>query len=405
MIAEVQDRPGAAHETTMRIALADPEALPSAEAWANLEQAALEPNPFFAHWFLKPALAHLAEGRAIRLATLWTGERLDGLMPLTIRQNYGRMPAPHVSNWAHYQCFMGTPLIRGGMEAAYWEALIRALDEAEWASGLLSVTHLDPGGSVFAGLTLAAAKLGRPCPIVHSQQRAMLRSSLSPEAYLETHVRGKKRKEWRRLESRLGEMGVVEYHKSPQRKPGSIGDFTRVCEPDAAQPPDFAGATKAATEFLTLEAAGWKGARGAALGNTDQTRDFFRAMLAGAAQAGTLDMQSLTLDGKPIAMLVNFLTPPGSWSFKIAHDENWARYSPGVMIELRNLAAVLGNPKLEWMDSCAVENHPMINSLWAERRDIVQVSVPLSGIKRAVTWHLCRAAENASATLRKRIAK
>jgi hypothetical protein len=79
-----------------------------------------------------------------------------------------------------------------------------------------------------------------------------------------------------------------------------------------------------------------------------------------------------------------------------------------VMIELRNLARILDDiegdgPSIDWMDSCAVENHPMIDSLWAERRTIVQVSVPLKGIRRAVTWHLCRAAETASASLRRRI--
>jgi CelD/BcsL family acetyltransferase involved in cellulose biosynthesis len=380
MDAEVQDRPGVANETTMHLALADPSCLPSNLAWSDLEQAASEPNPFFAHWFLKPAIAHLTEGRAIWLATLWNGEQLDGLMPLMIRDNYGRMPAPHVGNWSHYQCFMGTPLIRAGMEATYWRALLLALDDADWATGLLSVTHLEPGGPVHRGLEQAAESLGRPCPIVHQQQRAILRSSLSAADYLEANVRGKKRKEWRRLGNRLGEMGALE-HSTFKDEP----------------------LDKWATDFLTLEAAGWKGARGAALGNTDQTRDFFRAMLAGSAQEGTLDMQSLTLDGKPIAMLVNFITPPGSWSFKIAHDESLARFSPGVMIELRNLARILDDPKIDWMDSCAVENHPMIDSLWAERRTIVQVSVPLKGIRRAVTWHLCRAAETASASLRRRI--
>jgi CelD/BcsL family acetyltransferase involved in cellulose biosynthesis len=379
MYAEVQDRPRVANETTMHLVLAEPSALPSIQAWAALEQAASEPNPFFAHWFLKPALTHLTEGRAVWLATLWSGEQLDGLMPLTIRDHYGRMPAPHVGNWSHYQCFMGTPLIRAGMEATYWRALLLALDDAEWATGLLSLTLLEPGGPVHKGLEQAAASLGRPCPIVHQQQRAMLRSSLSAPEYLEANVRGKKRKEWRRLENRLSEMGVVVH--------------TNLTDESVE---------KWSTDFLTLEAAGWKGERGAALGNTDQTRDFFISMLGGAAQAGMLDMQSLTLDGKPTAMLVNFITPPGSWSFKIAHDESLARFSPGVMIELRNLARVQGDPKIDWMDSCAVENHPMIDSLWAERRTIVQVSVPLKGIRRAVTWHLCRAAETASASLRRR---
>jgi hypothetical protein len=379
MDAEVKDRPGAALDTTMLLALAEPSALPSNQAWAELEQAASEPNPFFAHWFLKPALTHLSDGRAIWLASLWTGDRLDGLMPLIIRDNYGRMPTPHVSNWAHYQCFMGTPLIRVGMETDFWHRLILALDEADWASGLLSLTLLEPGGPVHAGLEQAARELGRPCPIVHNQQRAMLRSSLNAAEYLEANVRSKKRKEWRRLENRLGELGPVTFSTFEGSELNQWSD-----------------------EFLALEAAGWKGERGAALGNTKQTRNFFGAMLADAAQAGVLDMQSLSHGGKPIAMLINFLTAPGSWSFKIAHDEALARYSPGVMIELRNLDLILSNPKLDWMDSCAVENHPMINSLWAERREIVQVSIPLKGIRRTVTWHLCRAAETASATLRGR---
>ena len=99
-------------------------------------------------------------------------------------------------------------------------------------------------------------------------------------------------------------------------------------------------------------------------------------------------------------MLINFRTPPGSWSFKIAYDESLARFSPGVLIELENLPRVLGDPQIDWMDSCAVENHPMINSLWAERRSIIQVSLPLAGAKRTAIYRACRAAEMASARLR-----
>ena len=61
---------------------------------------------------------------------------------------------------------------------------------------------------------------------------------------------------------------------------------------------------------------------------------------------------------------------------------------------------VLGDPQLDWMDSCAVENHPMINSLWAQRRAIIQVSLPLAGAKRNAIYRACRAAETASARLR-----
>jgi hypothetical protein len=45
------------------------------------------------------------------------------------------------------------------------------------------------------------------------------------------------------------------------------------------------------------------------------------------------------------------------------------------------------------MDSCAVEDHPMIDSLWTERRAIVRVTVPLKGARRSAAYALARALE------------
>ncbi len=254
---------------------------------------------------------------------------------------------------------------------------------AIWAPGFLSLAGLEKDGPGHRGLIDAATALGRPSPIVHKRKRAMLQSELDGEAYLEAHVRAKKRKEWRRLSHRISELGTL---VSSAFQDGD--DLEEWC-----------------SSFLMLEASGWKGERGAALANTGQTRAFFDAMMAGAQAAGRLEFLRLDLNGEAIAMLINFRTPPASWSFKIAYDERLARYSPGVMIEVDNLIRVLADPAVDWMDSCAVEEHPMINSLWAERRQIVQVSVPLSGIKRRATYALCRGAELASARLRTTLAK
>ena len=148
--------------------------------------------------------------------------------------------------------------------------------------------------------------------------------------------------------------------------------------------------------FLALEQAGWKGRAGSALGCDPRTEAFFREALAGARAAGRLDMLRIDVDARPIAMLANFLAPPGGFSFKIAFDEAFARYSPGVLIEIENLG-VLARGDIGWMDSCAVESHPMIDSLWGERRTIVRVTVPLSGLRRRLVHGACRALEQASA--------
>jgi CelD/BcsL family acetyltransferase involved in cellulose biosynthesis len=348
-------------------------------AWAQLARVACEPNAFAEHWFVTAALTHLRDNQDIRLAQVWEGDtRLIGIIALTHSNHYGRMPARHVSNWAHYQSFMGTPLIERGFEQAFWHALIMALDSSDWASGFLSLTGLGESGPAHRGLIAAAAKLGREAPTVHRFERALLASESDAEAYLSANMRGKKRKELRRLANRLRELGTVQFSGL-----GNAAELPKWCD-----------------DFLTLEAAGWKGNDGAALANHTATADFLRACLKGAHAADRLDFQRLDFDGRAIAMLINFRTPPGSWSFKIAYDENLARFSPGILIELENLPRVLADPQIHWMDSCAVADHPMINSLWAERRAIIQVSLPLSGAKRTAIYRACRAAETASARLR-----
>jgi Acetyltransferase (GNAT) domain len=364
---------------SMRVAQADLSRLPTEDEWSDLARNASEPNPFFEHWFLRPALTFLVYSDIIRLAEFRVGGVLCGIFPLSVRDSYGRSPVRNTGNWAHYQCFLGTPLVRAGYEQQFWLSLFKALDGADWAGDLMSFSGLDPDGPVFTALQDAAKEVGRPAPIVHSFQRALLATELAPEPYLAAHIRGKKRKEWRRLHNRLSEMGEVRFSILSDE-----AEVTNWCQ-----------------DFLKLESAGWKGKSGAALARLPETQAFFLDTASCAFREGNLQLQRLDLDGRPIAMLVNFLTPPGSWSFKIAYDEELARFSPGVMIELKNLEQVLESSSLKWMDSCAVENHPMIDSLWAERRTIVQVTVPLSGLKRRAIYQACRIAETGSAAIRK----
>ena len=356
--------------------------------WTALAANASEPNAFAEHWFMAASIAHLDTPADLRIVEVWEGSgpsrRLIGLLPVHIERRYGRMPVAHVENWSHFHSFLGTPLIRAGREQTFWIEILRFLDCQQWASGFFHLDCLTGDGPVHRGLAEAARALGRPCDIVHRSERALLESGLSPEAYYEATVRKKKRKELKRLQSRLAELGRVE-----SRTLAGAEELERWCD-----------------EFLALESSGWKGCEGAgsALGCSPSTERFFRDAVAGAFHAGKLDFLRLDLDGRPLAMLVNFLTPPGSFSFKIAIDEEHGRYSPGVLVQLENLR-VLARPELRWMDSCASENHPMINSLWGERRRLVRVTVPLSGPTRRTLFTLCRLAENTSASLRRIVGK
>ncbi len=337
--------------------------------WQRLAGNASEPNSFQEPWFVAAGLDHLTEDRDIRLVEVRDGG-LIGVMPLCVRNDYGQLPAAHTRNWRHHNDFLGTPMVRRGRESDFWRALIGRLDHSGWAPGFLHVNGLLEQGPVHEGLIEAASALGRPVPIVQRRVRAALASSLSPEQYLETNVRKKKRKELKRLANRLAELGTL-----ASRMWASGDDLAAWCD-----------------DFLALERRGWKGEAGSALASHPATEAFFRQALSGAAAAGRLQIRRLDLDGRPIAMLVNFLAPPGSFSFKIAYDEAYARFSPGVLLELDNLD-LLARGDIDWMDSCAAENHSMIDSLWGERRTIVRVSLPLAGARRRLSFAGWRAIE------------
>lgn len=345
-------------------------------AWTALAAEASEPNPFAEAWFVRPGLEHLAPD-GVRLLELQDAGHLLGLLPVTLAERYGRAPIRHVQNWRHGNDFLGTPLVRAGRESEFWAAVLARLDGARWAPGFLHIDGLVEDGPVHRGLIEAARALGRPAPTVHRSKRALLDSRATPEGYYADTVRKKKRKELGRLARRLADLGEV-----TSATLSDAGDLTAWCD-----------------LFLALEDRGWKGRAGSSLASDPATAAFFRAAMAGAAAAGRLDFRRLDLDGAPVAMLISFVTPPGAFSFKTAFDESFARFSPGVLIQLDNLG-LMTREEIDWIDSCAAEGHPMIDSLWGERRGIVRVSVPLSGVRRRLVFGVARGLEMASGRLR-----
>jgi CelD/BcsL family acetyltransferase involved in cellulose biosynthesis len=348
------------------------------EEWRALVARAAEPNAFAEHWFVAPSIRHLQPGE-VRIAEVRDGDLLVGLLPLAVERRYGRTPVRYVQNWRHHHQFLGAPLVRQGREADFWRALLVALDGSDWAPGFLHLRDLVEGGPLYRGLVAASAGLGRSASIVHRESRAFLESSLPAADYYSHTVRKKKRKELARLRNRLMELGSL---TARMFEPGD--DLAAWCD-----------------AFLELERSGWKGREGSALACTAATEHFFRDALAGAEEAGRLQLLALELANRPIAMLVNFLAPPGSFSFKTAFDESFARFSPGVLLQIDNLQ-ILARPGIAWMDSCAAEQHPMIESLWGERRALVRVTVSLSGPRRRLVHAAARGLERLSAARRGR---
>lgn len=343
----------------LTVRIVDPLALSDdlAAAWDGLAEHASEPNPFAERWCLQSALHLLDPGRHARLVIVRDGSDgpVIGIMPLASAAHYGRLPLRHVTGWTHPNHFLGSPLVRAGFEGLFWSILLGWCDAAAWARTLLHVPRLSAGGPLHNALVDVARVRGGEAETVHREERALLESRLSPAAYWDAAVRPKKRKELRRQANRLAEQGDVRFRR--WRAGEAIDPWV-----DA---------------FLDLEARGWKGRAGSALASHSDTEAWFRAIVATAGAAGRLDLRALDLDGRPLAMLVNFVAPPGGFSFKTAFDEDYARFSPGVLLQQENLD-LLGDAHIRWVDSCAAPGHPMIDSVWRERRALIWINVPLS---------------------------
>ena len=329
--------------------------------WEQLAADASTPNPFFEPWFLLPSCAQLAPN--IQIATLRRDGRLIALIPLQRLREYGNRPVPHWGNWLHYNAFCGVPLTIAGAEEPLARAMLSWADDRPGSALFLHLSHLPADAPFTQALLSVAREEGRGHAVVHREQRAMLAGDQSAESYLTAAMTSKKRKELRRQRNRLAEEGEL--------------GFTRQI--------DDTGLDDWTTAYLALEQRGWKGREGSALACDPANAALFRATLQGAANAGRLERLTLTLDNAPIAMLVNFLTPPGSYSFKTCYDEDYARFSPGVLLQLENLT-LLDRDDIAWCDSCAAADHPMIDRIWRDRREMLRISLAIGGRLRRLAY-------------------
>ena len=236
------------------------------------------------------------------------------------------------------------------------------LDQNPGQALFLHLPALPEDGALDIALQNVLAETSRPSAIVERTSRAMLASDLSPEDYLAEAMSAKKRKELRRQKKRLAELGELTFERL---------EGAECIEPWIEQ-------------FLSLEASGWKGDAGSALKSDASSYAFFADTMYAAAQAGKLERLALRLDGKPIAMLANFMTAPGAFSFKTAFDEDFARFSPGLLLQIEILD-LLERKDIAWTDSCAIEGHSMIERIWREKRHFVSRNVAIGGSLRRLT--------------------
>jgi hypothetical protein len=342
---------------------------PVAAEWWALAARALEPNVFY-----EPAFARAAApvfGHGVGAVLVWSRgspARLLGFFPGRIERHRYGIPLPVLTGWTHAYAPLGVPLVdREGSEAivAAW------LDHVSSSPDLPKIVLLPylPVENPFARmLDRILARRGGEAVSFGEHRRALLDPGVERTGYLERAIPGKRRKELRRQRKRLGDQGAVTV--SSTGEPGAVA--------------------KGLDSFLALEAAGWKGRAGTAVRGNEALETFMTGAVHALADEGKARLARLFVGTRPIAAFVTLTSGATAWCWKVAYDEEFAHASPGVQLLLDVTEELLADPRIARADSCASENHAMIDHIWRERLTVADRLIDVGAGQRGVFSLACR---------------
>lgn len=354
---------------------------------------AIEPNLFFNPRFLAPAMPRL-EDREVRLAVIRDGDefrnRLRLLVPFTVEKPATPFGVPILRSWSSPFGPLGTPLVDRDDPSGVIEDFLAILARPHLGLPKVFVmpdTRLD--GPFAATVTALAERNDLPLAITNQLERPHLQSDLCGEDYLRASLSQRRLKELRRLRRRLADQGELVYAVARQPEEVRQGIET----------------------FLMLEASGWKGRRRTAMAMDRYRAAFVREAGHRLAEKDLCRVHTLHLGGKPIACLVVFVESGVAYTWKTAYDEDYARFSPGMLLMMDVTRTHLDDPNIELTDSCAVPDHPVVSRLWRERRSLGTIVIGLTPDagretrQAASQIHLYKRTRNVARIMRDRIFK
>src|SRR5580704_5640329 len=306
----------------------------------------LEPNIFYEPDFVLEAANVF--GRDAGAVLVWSGtspRKLLGFFPARIEpQRYG-LSLPVLVGWTHPYAPLGTPLVERDAAEQVIAAWLAHIAEDTDLPGLVLMPFVQPS-SPFAAELHTILRRGRiPSADFNVRQRAMLVPRGDRLIYVERTLGANRQNKMRRMVRRLADVGALL--------------FMTATEPEAV--------ARAVDDFCELEVRGWKGEAGTAVLHHDDIRRFMKNAMSRLAEQGKVSVSRILIDGRSIASTIVLRSGDTAWFWKIAYDEDYARYSPGVVLTLAVTEDLVEDTTLLRTDSCAIPNHPMIDHIWRER--------------------------------------
>ena len=333
---------------------------PELDRWRRLAAAAIEPNPFFEPDYAMAQARALNRMADVALVVVIEGDEWTACVPVQRLGRWHRVPISSVSTWRGSEALpslIGTPLL-SVPEAA--TALVRGL-VATAGSSFAALEWLVADGPAYEPISDAIARSGLRCIEFERFSRAFL-TRRPDDDYFERSMKGKHRgvmrRRWKKLDAELG------------------GEPRLV---------DVTGDPAAVQELIEIEGSSKLAAGGLVLKSHPAHERFFHEMCAGFAAAGRLQLHALRFGDRTLAIRCNLLADPGIFYFKVAYDESFAQFSPGIRLEVESFHLFHDRPESEWVDSCSDPNNETMNRLMPERRTLVTLVLIKPGLRAPVT--------------------
>jgi CelD/BcsL family acetyltransferase involved in cellulose biosynthesis len=323
------------------------------ERWRELAAVAVEPNPFFEADYLLPLARALGELDDVSLALVAERDSWLACMPVHRPARWRRIPVPSTSMWRGgglLLALVGTPLVSRECVREATAALLGGVARSP-GSFFTALECLVEDGPFFDALAPALSDAGVRSLRYEQSERAFLTRRAECdylEQAMDAHHRRGLRAQWRRLTDALGQEPEV---------------VDRAGDPDAVQ------------ELIELEGRSYLAARGTVLQSNPAEARFFVEMCAAFAAEDRLQLLALQAGDRTIAIKCNLLADPGIFFLKVAYDESYRRFSPGIQLETRMFTIFQERAQARWMDSCAYPDNETWNKLLPERRSLVTLTV------------------------------
>ena len=327
-----------------------------------------------ANVFMDPAVAlgvEAASSLSLRVLLVWHAATASEPEPFLVGAWLGALRASRLTSPFRGfvspttpVAYLGTPVVDAAFAEPVFSLLLAELRDNPGLPGFAEIGDFSAG--LVPALTAALERHKMPCAIVERRRRAHLLPKPDPEGFWAKTGSRAHIKNLARQRRKLGEMGHLEFAAGV-----SVAEIERQLE-----------------EFLVIEASGWKGSRGSALASNAETAATVRKMIQGLALRDGVKIHALRVDGRPVVMSVLLCAGREAFTWRIAFDESYRRYSPGIQLLEDLTLELLRDPGVERTDSCNHRDTGFQAERWSERHELVDILIGTHRHSAVVVWCL-----------------